>query len=56
MSAMGIYSDNLVLYVTKKDSPYIPVILTISKADGSIVRAVEINDPTKIGNVNPPSQ
>jgi len=32
------------------------VILTISKADGSIVGAVEIKDPSKIGDINPPSQ
>ena len=44
MSAMGALSQNLVLYATKSTSPYIPVILTVSKSDGSIIRGVEIND------------
>ena len=48
MSAMGITSLNLVLYATKSSSPYIPVIFTISKSDGSIVKAFEIKD-TAIG-------
>lgn len=48
MSAMGSNSQNLVLYASKTASPYIPLIFTISKSDGSIVRAVEIND-TSIG-------
>ena len=56
MSAMGISSQNLVLYASKSSSPYIPVILTISKSDGSIIRGVEINDSTYIGDVNPPSR
>ena len=34
MSAMGASSVNLVLYVTKSSSPYIPLILTIRKSDG----------------------
>ena len=38
MSAMGSSSLNLVLYATKSSSPYIPLIFTISKSDGSIVR------------------
>jgi len=46
----------LVLYVTKSSSPYIPVILIVSKDDGSIVRADEISDFSKIGDVNPPSK
>ena len=45
MSAMGSLSGNLILYATKSSSPYIPVIFIISKADGSIVRAFEINNP-----------
>jgi hypothetical protein len=62
MSAMGSSSPYLVLYVTKSGDPYIPLILTINKNDGSIVRAVQINDQvTKfneqgIENVNPPSK
>ena len=56
ISAMGSSSENLVLYVTRSGNPYIPLILTIKKSDGSIVRAVEINDPTKIGDINPPSK
>jgi len=44
MSAMGGASQNLILYATKSISPYIPLIFTISKSDGSIVRTVEIND------------
>ena len=55
MSGMGSSSQNLVLYVTKSSSPYIPMIFTVSKADGLIVRGVEINDPANIGDVNPPS-
>ena len=46
MSAMGSSSPYLVLYATKLTSAYIPLIFTISKSDGSIVRVVEINDPT----------
>ena len=46
MSAMGSTSQNLVLYVTKSSSPYIPLILTLKKSDGSIVFAFDINDPT----------
>jgi hypothetical protein len=45
----------LVLYATKTSLPFIPVIFTISKSDGSIVRAFEIND-SQIGLVNPPSK
>jgi hypothetical protein len=48
MSVMGSLSGNLILYATKSSSPYIPVIFIISKADGSIVRAFEINN-TDIG-------
>ncbi len=55
MSAMGIGSENLVLYATKSSSPYIPLIFTISKYDGSWVTSFKIND-TNIGFVNPPSQ
>ena len=40
MSAMGTSSPYLILYATKSSSPYIPLILTISKSDGSIVRGV----------------
>ena len=46
MSAMGSTSENLVLYVTKSSLPYIPLILTMKKSDGSIVFAFDINDPT----------
>ena len=56
MSAMGSSSLNLILYATKSTSPYIPLIFRISKSDGSIINAVEINDPTNIGKVNPPSK
>ena len=62
MSAMGSSSPYLVLYVTRSGNPYIPLILTINKTDGSIVRAVQINDQVTtenyhvIGNVNPPSK
>jgi hypothetical protein len=56
MSAMGGSSLNLVLYATKSSSPYFPLIFTISKSDGSLVDAVEINDPSYIGDVNPPSK
>jgi hypothetical protein len=43
MSAMGSSSPYLVLYTTKSSSPYIPLIFTISKSDGLIVRGVDIN-------------
>ena len=43
MSGMGGSSPYLILYATKSSSPYIPQIFTISKSDGSIVRAVSIN-------------
>ena len=60
MSAMGSSSQNLVLYATRSGplstSPYIPLIFTISKSDGTIVRVVEFNDLTNIGYVNPPSK
>ena len=56
MSAMGSSSLNLILYATKSTSPYIPLIFRISKSDGSIINAVEINDPTNLGKVNPPSK
>ena len=56
MSAMGSSPLNLILYATKSTSPYIPLIFRISKSDGSIINAVEINDPTNIGKVNPPSK
>ena len=56
MSAMGSSSQNLVLYATKSSSPYIPLIFTISKFDGSITMTFKIDDPTNIGNVNPPSK
>ena len=56
MSAMGSSSLNLVLYATKSSSPYIPLIFILRKSDGSIVRVSEINDPTNIGEVNPPSK
>ena len=53
MSAMGNQSKNLILYATRSGplstSFYIPLIFTISKSDGTIVRVVEINDPTNIG-------
>jgi hypothetical protein len=55
MSAMGSSSLNLVLYATKSSSPYIPLIFTISKSDGSIVRVAEINN-SSIGEINPPSK
>ena len=48
MSAMGGASQNLILYATKSISPYIPLIFTISKSDGSIVRTVQI-DASNIG-------
>ena len=38
MSALGSSSPYLVLYATKSTLPYIPLIFTISKSDGSIVR------------------
>ncbi len=38
MSALGSSSPYLVLYATKSILPYIPLIFTISKSDGSIVR------------------
>ncbi len=38
MSAMGSSSPYLVLYATKSTLPYIPLIFTVSKSDGSIVR------------------
>ena len=44
MSAMGVNSQNLILYATKSSSSYIPLIFTINKADGSILRAVKIDD------------
>ena len=56
MSAMGSSSLNLVLYATKSSNAYIPLIFRISKSDGSIIDAVEINDTTNIKNVNPPSK
>ena len=56
MSAMGNSSLNLILYATKSSSPYNPLIFRISKSDGSLVDAVEINDPSNIGDVNPPSK
>ncbi len=55
MSAMGSSSPYLVLYATKSILPYIPLIFTISKSDGFIVRVAEIND-LSIGDVNPPSK
>ena len=55
MSAMGSSSQILVLYSTKSTSPYIPLIFRINKSDGSIIDAVEINNPTSIREVNPPS-
>jgi len=54
MSAMGGASQNLILYSTKSNSPYIPLIFTISKSDGSIVRTVQIID-SNFGDINPPS-
>ena len=54
MSAMGSSSIDLILYATKSSDPFIPLIFTISKSDGKIVRTVEIRD-TNIGNVNPTS-
>ena len=45
----------MVLYATKTSLPSIPVIFTISKSDGSIVRAFDINN-SQIGLVNPPSK
>jgi len=44
MSAMEGASQNLILYATKSISPYIPLILSISKSDGSIVRTVQNYD------------
>ena len=55
MSGMGSSPQNLILYATKSSSPYIPLIFIIRKADGLIMSGVEINDPTNIGDVNPPS-
>ena len=49
MSAMGKTSPYLVLYATKSSNPYIPLIFTIDKKDGSIVRAFDIIDPDQIG-------
>ena len=45
MSAMGSSSENLLIYVTSSLNPYIPIILTAKKLDGSIVLSFEINDP-----------
>ena len=56
MSSMGSSSQNLFLYVTKSISLYITIIFTISKSNGSIVNAVEIIDPSNIGDVNPSSK
>ncbi len=56
MSAMGSSSPYLVLYVTKSSSPYIPQILTISKADGSILKGINIDDTNNIGQINPNSK
>lgn len=56
MSAMGSSSQNLILYATKSSDPFIPLIFSIKKSDGSIVRTVMINDTINIGNVNPPSK
>jgi hypothetical protein len=56
MSAMGSSSPYLVLYATKFTLPYIPLIFTIGKSDGTIIRVAEINDPINIGDVNPPSK
>ena len=44
MSAMGETSPYLVLYATKSNNPYVPLIFTIDKIDGSIIRAVDIID------------
>ena len=55
MSAMGSSSQNLVLYATKSSLPLIPLIFTINKSDGSIIRAVDI-DIASIGNVERPSK
>ena len=49
MSAMGETSLYLVLYATKSNDPYVPLIFTIDKVDGSIVRAVDIIDPDELG-------
>ncbi len=43
----------MILYATKSSSAYIPLIFRISKADGSLIDAVEINDSNYIGSVNP---
>ena len=56
MSAMGSLSLYLVLYATRSGNPYIPLIFRIRKTDGLIVDTVQINDPTNIGDVNPPSK
>ena len=44
MSTMGTSSLNLILYATKSTKPYIPLIFTISKSAGSVVRVVEIDE------------
>lgn len=44
MSIMGSTSQYLILYATKSSSSYIPLIFTILKSDGSIVRTVQIID------------
>ena len=49
MSAMGETSPYLVLYATKSNDLYVPLIFTIDKIDGSIVRAVDIIDPDELG-------
>ena len=49
MSAMGETSPYLVLYATKSNDPYVPLIFTIDKIDGLIVTAVDIIDPDELG-------
>ena len=53
MSAMGSSSQNLILYCTKSNNTYKPLIFTISKIDGSIVLAFDL---INLGNIIPPSK
>ena len=50
---MGDSSENLFLYTTNSTNPFVPLLYTISKKDGSIVKAFYIEG---IDNINPPSK
>ena len=54
MSLMGSSSNDMIVYATASNNPYVPFFYKIKKIDGSIESTFYLNDTT-IGQIAPPS-